>query len=649
MKMRFYYIIIIIFSITIYSLFAEEKIDSSSIEADYHIPDSLLSVPLTSHGKIFNNNNQFFRKINKWDIQLQNYITTNDIISKFTPFYNQHLGGYSTYNSFSAFGASSKTISFAYNGRSVYDLELGSFNPELFPTELFENIEIFVGLSAVVLGDNSASVLINYQEKKHNTGKPFTKLWFGNSGYSYLGADGIFSQNIAPNFNFTFGFRSYNSSAWFEDSWGNNWNARLVLRWNPDNLTSISLSENFNNMGASTSGGIEIKNINNIFDRISAVPKFQGLDERVFRHDITLSATRKLDSSGNNSIALNLYFSNSDWDRSSGRNIKFDDKDTNRRVYNYSNHYLGIDGRYDFSPIDEISLKIGGIAELDYLDKTFLHTNFNGLSSAVYGLATMKISDIMLLSGGARIFSKYGNYGLSYGAKQITYFSQKMNLMLDLSYSDRLPFPVEGLKLNSEQHILFLGELNYKFEDSTKLIFGGYLRSIFSPILANTVNNYTYGNFLEYFNGNNINRLGAYLEYSQKILGDYTIILKGLFQLGIDNEGNVKKDYPLFNANLRFFYTYAIGKSQISFGLESGFLTSFTGNNFYPIHRTFYAGDYESGFMTTGLNTFAEIKLGNAFVKISLNNVLNNHYYYVALNPMFERNFRLSANWSFLE
>jgi hypothetical protein len=647
--MKFYLKIIFLFLISFETFFAQDSKDTSKIVKEIRIPDSLLSVPLKTHGKLFQGDYLPFRKINKWDIQLLNNIGMSDIIAANTPFYNMNLGAYSTYNSFSAFGSSSKSISFGYNGRNISDMDIGSLNPEQFSSEFFENIEIFVGSDAVIFGDNAASVFINFQEIRYNTEKPFTRLWFGNAGYSYLGADGIYSQNISPNVNFTFGFRSYNSLGGFENSWGNNWNGRIILRWNPDNQSSISFTENFSDIGSGTNGGIDTQNSENIFDRLSAVPKFPGLNERTFRHDLTLSATRKFDTSGQNSIALNLYMSNVVWDRSSGDSISFELLDTNYSVYNYKYSYFGADGRYEFSPVDAFSLKIGGVAELDFLDKSFYSSDFNGLSSAVYGQTIVKLSDILKISGGARIFSKFGNYGLAYGVKQISYFTDRLNLMLDLSYSDRLPYPVEGLNLNGEQHLALLGELRYDFKDSTRLIIGGYIRSIFSPILGRVVENYTNGNYLNYYNGEGIYRAGAYIEYSKRFLNDFTVIAKGLFQIGLDESGSAKNDFPLFNANFRVFYTYNVGRSNLRLGLESGFLTDFKGDNFYPVHRTFYQGNYNSDFMITGINGFAEIKLGNSFVKISYQNLLNSNYYYVAVNPMFNRNFRLTANWAFAE
>lgn len=634
--------------ISFLSLSAAENQLVDSLEQE-RIPDSLLSVPLISHGKIFQGDYKPFRVINKRDIQLINYVGVNDILSNFTPFYSQHLGGYSTYNSFFALGANSKSISWAFNGRNINDMDLGSFNPEQFPTEFFENIEIFTGSDAVILGDNAASVFINFQEIRYNTAIPFTRIWFGNSGFGYLGADAIFSQNIMPNWNFTLGFRSYNSAGAYENGWGDNWNARAILRWNPDNSTSISFTENFSNIGSGTSGGINTDISTNIFDELSAIPNFSGLNERVFRHDLTLSATHKFDTIQTNAASVNLYLSNVRWDRSSGQNILFNTADTNNRIFYNSYSYMGAEGKYEITPFEAISFRFGAYSEVDLIDKTYFYDDFNGVSSSAYAHSTINFSDNFNLSGGVRISSKFGNVGLSYGAKQSTLISNNLKFTADFSYSDRLPYPVEGLQLNSEQHIAITSEIIYQLTDNSHILTGAYLRSIFSPILAEIDDDPLTLPFLNYYSGENLTRMGAYIEYSSDLIYDFTFKLKGLTQITVNDNGNRVGDLPIISANFRAFYTYKPGRSMLRVGVETGVLTDFTGDRFFPLTRSYYPGNYDSGLMTTGLTAFLEVKLGDAYVKIQYDNILNQNYYYVAVNPMFPANLRLTANWTFNE
>lgn len=646
MKILKYIITAVLFS-TICAYAEEINVNDSTKQERF--PDSLLSIPLYNHGKTLKSNYQPYRVINKKDIQLINYVSINDIISNFTPFYNQHLGSYSSYNSFLAMGADSRSISWSFNGRTINDLDLGSLNPEQFSTEFFENIEIFTGADAVILGDNAASVLVNFQEIRYNTALPFTRIWFGNSGYGYLGADVVYSQNIMPNWNFTFGFRSYNSTGAYENAWGNNWNARAILRWNPDNFTSISLSENFSNIGSGTSGGINTELSENIFDVIGAIPNFMGLNERTLRHDLTITATRLFDTVMTHSASINLYLSSVRWDRSSGSNLQFDVADTSRSIYKNSYDYFGVEGKYELQPLEAITLRLGGYSELNLIDKSHFYSDFNGVSSAVYAHSTINFSDNFNLSGGLRLSSRFGNVGISYGVKQSTRISDNIAFEADFSYADRLPYLVEGLSLDNEQHLALNGELQIQTSERTKLHFGAFFRTIFSPIEGAINEDLSELAFLIHFNGNNITRSGIYADYTTNVFDNFTVRLRGLGQLSVDADGNRLSELPLFSGSFRAFYTYKPGKSMLRAGLETGLLTDFKGEQFFPLTRTFYNGSYNSGIMLTGVTAFLEVKLGDAYVKIQFANLLSQNYFYSSVYPMFPGNLRLSVNWTFNE
>ncbi|MBX3042538.1 MAG: hypothetical protein KIT33_00425 [Candidatus Kapabacteria bacterium] len=640
-----------ILSIFIYNLnlISDDNVTPSDSVKTQRIPDSLLSLPLYNHGKFLSGKYNKFRNINKRDIQLINYTGLNDIISHFTPFYSQDMGSYSTYNSFFALGAPSRSISWGFNGRNINDIEIGSLNPEQFPTEFFENIEIFTGADAVVFGDNAASVFVNIQEIRYNSALPFTRIWFGNSGFGYLGADGIFSQNVMPNVNFTFGFRSYNSNGAFTNTWGDNWNARVILRWNPDNLTSISFTENFSNLGSGTSGGNNPEISNSVFDEIGAIPVFSGLNERLFRHDLSITATRNFDTNTTNTAVLNFYISSIRRDRSSGSDLNFGLSDTTSQVYKTTSNFFGTEGRYEIAPVDAISLRFGGSAEVDLIERTYYHDEFNGVSTAGFAHSTIIFSDDFDINGGVRFFSKFGNVGLAYGVKQNLNIAKNLKLTADLSYSDRLPYPVEGLSLKSEQHLALAGEMIYRLNEHAQLITGAYLRSIFSPIMAEFNPLTDDFNYINHFNGSSITRTGLYLDFSGDILKNLSMRLHGLLQYSIDDAGNQIYDLPIITTSGRLFYTYKPGKSMLRVGVETGLLTDFRGDYFYPVTRSFYPGNHDSGIMLTGITAFLEVKLGDAFVKVQYENILSQNYYYVAVNPMFTGNLRLTANWTFNE
>ena len=636
--------LLIMFAFKAYS--NEQAVDTTAVHEQY--PDSLISIPSVTHGKIFHQDYNQFRTINKSDIQEINYVGLNDIISDFTPFYNQHLGGYSTYNSFLALGASSRGISWAYNGRNINNPILGSFNPEQHSPEFFENLEIFTGSDAVILGNNASSVFINIQEIRYNTGKPFTRLWFGNSGFGYLGADGVFSQNFRPNWNFTFGFKSYNSLGAYDNSWGNNWNARAILRWNPNDKTSISLTENYTNIGSGTSGGVDLSRSDDIYDRLTAVSVYTGLNERNFRNDLTLTASHKFDTVHYNALTVNLYLSTSVWDRNSGADYSFGPSDTSNSVFSNSFNYAGAEGRYEVEFFEMMKFRFGASAEYDFVNQSFLNDEFKGISSGLYSHASVNFSDSYSLSGGVRLNSQFAKTALAYGIKQKIQFSENLSLSSDFSYTDRIPYLAEGLHLDNEQHISLNGELSYIGDNGLRVSTGLFYRTVFSPVIFD-IRRQSEKIQDKHYNGNEYSRFGVYADFSGTLVSDFGFRLRLLSQYGLDVNSNQLIDLPLLNGSAKIFYTYKPGRSMLRIGLEAGAISDFTGDQFFPLTRSYYQGDYGSGFMFSGLTAFAEIKIGDAYVKVQYRNLFSNNYYFVPINPMFPANLRLSANWTLNE
>ena len=151
------------------------------------------------------------------------------------------------------------------------EANFGTFNMDMFSTEFMESVEILVGSDAVIFSNNSSGALINLQEIRYNASTPYTKLWINQAGTSMISSDGVFSQNILPNFNFTVGIRAISSDGDFTNQWVDSWNLRGILRWNLSPKTNISLTENFYNHAAGTNGGRLVESFSHSVTE-SAVP-----------------------------------------------------------------------------------------------------------------------------------------------------------------------------------------------------------------------------------------------------------------------------------------------------------------------------------------------------------------------------------------
>ncbi len=252
-------------------------------------------VPLAAHGRI----SQLPMPavvINKRDLELLPYFGLPDILRmKLPALYPLSLGGYGQFTSFGAFGGGARDVSLRFNGRSLNSSTFGAYNLEQFPPEMAENFEIFTGADAVIFGDNASGLLVNVQEARHNSKTPYTRLWFAQGEYDYIASDGMLSQNIAEDLNATVGFRREYSVGRFANSGFDIWNVRGALRYSLSDEASFTFTEIFTNHGLGTNGGLSPESPS-FTDALTAVPRIADLDERVYRHDVTLAGSWRPDS-----------------------------------------------------------------------------------------------------------------------------------------------------------------------------------------------------------------------------------------------------------------------------------------------------------------------------------------------------------------
>ena len=586
-------------------------------------------------------------EIRKEQVLFENYYSVTELFYSKLPVFPLSLGSYGQFNHFSFLGSAPNNVSFAFNNRQLNDFEYSSYNPEIFPAEFFEKIEIFTGSDAVIFSDNSSGAYFNIQEIRYNTKTPYSKIWITQGGYEFLGVDGIFSQNIMKNWNFTFGFRRLSSDGRFTNSKLDSWNVRAILRWNPSNLTSISLTENYTNHGIGTNGGVNKSKSNNIFDELDSEVNFSDLDERVFRNDLTLTFNSILTNDSSNSISSNVYVTNSLWDKHRSRNLFLNLEDS---LYNYSYNstLLGVNAHYEGKYGEKLINRIGLEFNFNNIDKTPYFSGYSGLSHSYFAHLQYLLDKNLTFSGGMRIKNQKDHWSFSYGIKSIFGISSTIKVETDFSISERIPSLQEGINLNNESHIL--GIINSKFElEEFDISIIGFYRNIKNEIVAEPITNENSEVINTAFkNIPQTNIVGVNIYSRITLFTD--IFLLPFMNITVSNSDDIgDKRFPLLFMGLKTYYRIIKGKSQLNLGVDVSMLTSFKGEVFFPITRAYLPNSDLSQIQTNGINIFAEAKLGNAFVKVTYQNALSQGYYYVPYYPQIDRNFRISVSWSFFD
>lgn len=619
-------------------LFSEESKDSTSEEIK-------LFEPIKNHGSLFLLNNEAHQFIYKSEIQENDYLDFADILIQETNFYPLHLSSLGLSNNVSF--ASGLNNQFSFNGVNLSNPISFNTNLSQYSPEYAENIEIYTGMMASIFSDNSTSTLINTPEIIYNTNKPFFRFWGADAGEDYLSLDGIFAQNIAPNLSFNFGFRSVTGEGVYNNDEVRSRSLRSGLRWNFEENQNLSLTWMHNNHYLDEYGGISISSIdeNNVFtdDPIEAISRFEDNSKRDIRNDFIANYSY-LSSDTLNSVSAQLYYL---------ENFTYDFKNDvlhsstifNDRITYYSKKY-GTNVSLE-RKINNLFLKTkldlhGNFIENNYY--TNYDDNYSNWNYSVLFFGNYKLKDF-LFSGGYRISYLNSRSLNNYGFKIDFNINKSNNLIFDYSSSQILPIiPFSSLNIenNNLMYIRYVNRgLNHQFDIDF------YYRNI-SNLISYSINenNLVAENIIEdnTYLGGNLNLKFRWLKGSKSFNYEVFSILKTNVNINSD-ESQVR--LPLLHSFLDTYISIPRGRSRADIGFRVSYLTENSGLTQFPDLNIYLDNNFTNDNGLARNEAYARLRLGHAYLKISLINFLNQNYYYVPMYNSLPSNFRVTFNWTF--
>lgn len=590
--------------------------------------------PNEYHGLI---NNDTSNTISKKSIQRINYSTMYDILNTRNELFGMSLGINGHYNNFLSYGALDNNIEFSFNGRNLTNYYNSKYNIENFSPEFFERIELINGSDAAILSSKPNNTLMNFQEIIYDTKIPFTRLWYAQEGGSFISADGIFSQNFSDGWNFTFGFKKMDDRLSFDNMSTDYWNLRFILRFNIDSTSSLSISDNFTNNKTITSGGSDPNSSIDIYSPINSSPFYESIQLRNYRHDLNITYSNKMSFFN----ITNTTYLTSDLNE---RNLPmFEESDT---LGNTNNTEIQIGNRInlDFS-FKDIEFKVGSNISSFSSEGTNYFNEYSGVNWNLYSKATLRLSTNTILSGGIN----YGNDSkkdfIGFGERLEYRLNNNSIIYLDHSFISKNGLIYNNDLLNEKTNLLVTGiDLqHFKIE--------GYYRIVSSPIYYRLINVY----YTEQYNISDYQAIGGSVSYTNQIfnnLFDNNDLVDVRLQTKINiitKNDDLKNYYPIFAFNLGLNYMLMINKSELNIGFKAGLLDSKSAPRFIPISNSYINNTNNVGLLTTGLNLYSIMKLGNAFVKVEWENLLDANYYNVAFYPERGQIVKLSVAWSFFD
>ena len=569
----------------------------------------------------------FNDNINYTEIPTNNYFFTTDILSQFVPTNPLFLTVPGNHSAFSIFGANPKENISMLGGIAMNDI-FGNANFDFISSEFANSMEIMYGSSAAIKTGKSG-MAVNIQPFIYNTSNPYTKIWYTQGDNKLIGVDGIFSQNFLPNWNITGGFKRMSSNSYYQNSFIDMWNARLMLSFYQSNQSSFSLLYHFTNFYTGDFGGILPIDYNKNNTAASQVrSNFTTLTDRQYKTDlIFLHSYHSIDS--NLIINSNLFFNHLENNIYYGNDtflVELFLDSTGRNIASAYNYGYNTNLKYNLSNL--FCINTGIEINSNNVLNTLLTNNFNGFGYNIYGMGVLDFNTTNISLGG-RYGHKYDKNVFSFGGSITKNITKKMSLIADISYLKTDPISV--FNYYQEEHFLTLLGLKY---DSI-ISFNLFYRDITDQIIFSTIlysqqqieSNKLFGGTIK----SNIN-----LPYNLKAiitLSDY-----------VDKFAN---NSSTLYANLSLEYKYAKSQSSIIFGLSGTLLQSENKYYFSPLDKNYIRTELNEGLEFDGFSAYIKAKLGNCFLQISFKNILGLTYSYLAYYPMLKQEFNLSLTWAF--
>lgn len=232
-----------------------------------------------------------FELIPKRDLVWERYFTAFDVLAEQLPAYPLSLGGPGLVRAFSYAGAAPGAISGMFNGRALGGPSGRAYDLELYPMEFLERLEILRGARAAVLGSGESLIGLNFVQPRYNVEGSYVRLWYAQGRYNTSTADVTYARNVGDRANLSLGFRRLASDGVITNLPDANqavsgWSGRGSIRWDPSENLSIALTEIFSDATRGLNGGLPLTS--------SAEPLLLEVNndtllERTLRHDITLT------------------------------------------------------------------------------------------------------------------------------------------------------------------------------------------------------------------------------------------------------------------------------------------------------------------------------------------------------------------------
>ena len=573
----------------------------------------------------------------------------SDIIWKLPGFFYRDLGEAGKWGQLNAFGIDGRAIGVLLDGRPMNDPVTGTYNLSDLPLEFIDHAEILSGTASTTTLSDAAGTALNFVSRSYNSYRPLTKLRFVQDSKGTLLTDGLFTQNVARGLNLMVGFSRQVTDGRFINANLDAWNVRTRLRYNISDRFNISLTDFYTKAGNGLNGGVDISRSTSL-DEVSAKVISEFAWDKRSRRDVTLSTIARIFADSSSTTQASVYYSTLE-----------------REYYNPSvrliddftqSSFWGVHLQQQFC-LDSVRCTIGGSWERRASDSTRVLASHFESERSLFIRAELRLMDIFVPSVSLRSTSLDGESSLSTGAGVKSAIADWLTISADVSWFDRFPTFQErywsdstflrAREIQKEQHAFIQGGFTLQAGPNLEISLTGFQRNVkraivFQPtVTAGGSPAISISNAREVaiqgMNGSAVIRCHKF-----EVLGVLTLTR----YKEVDTLKTLIPDIILAG-EVSYRDTFFKDKLDAKFGVRSQFYNRQQGAQFDP--QTLSYVQYNTSIMgrSTTLDLFMILKIGDAHILLSWQNILNASYILSPIYPMPGRHIRIGVNWVFLD
>ncbi len=598
-----------------------------------------------------------------------------NVLWRLPGFFLRDLGESGKPGEFNAWGTDWRDVAVLMDGRPMNDPITGTYNLYDIPMEYIEQVEDFSGAESSPESWNASGATLNLVTYQYNTLRPITKVRYVQAPNNDLMTDGLFTQNVLRGANFLFGFQRHISDGRFnglrvndnapapQGALVDNWNVRSRLRFNASDRFNIALTYFYNKDINGLNGGIDTTQSTYIFDDVRALVNDPNGLETVSRTDVSLLAAAKLFPDSLWITQANAYYTHEfrDYKNSGSDPVPFAIAD---------HHYAELRGvrvqqslRSEFQTTElGLQAEHSQYASDGFFDSTAHGAPINrGKRDITSGFVQTHIHPLSLFdASGSLRFDDYGSESApSYGVGVTFRPVSLLSFIADYGQSYRFQTFQESSWIDStlqrpspvrkEQHTTMRAGLKFDFGEAGELSVMAFSRKVHDAITFQSVQTPGGASAVRVVNLPDVQTQGLSASFTGQTgpLGIDATFLYTDYTVGTI----ASLLTPKFMGSGELYYRNKFFKDALDAKLAVRFhaMSVQQGVTFFPRYMIYAENSSGEISAWSRLDTYVVLKIGNAYITLSFENLFNSNYYMTPVYPMPNRTLRFGVNWEFID